>query len=376
MAAVDAIAWPSLGGQPLRLYFSMRNTSGQLVKVWTGADSEISKDGGAFVDCTNEAVEISNSGVGYIDLTTGETSGATAVVYKLTVTNASAVELVIPIIKHTASFINAGSETSQLIAQDITNEQNDWEGTRGIFASFIWDENYASHNTAGTFGKLMNTIRKSNLSIEGSVSAGASPTALTFRTNLEQTSGAHDSKLLMFTTGALTAESKPIDSYVSTNGTIVLQEPLTAAPAVGNEFVIVPQHIHSLIESAQVIRSVGVGVRAVQADDGTISLYDGRRYDGTAHPKLSFTVGKDYAAASSIAITFYSVASPDVVIQTVTATRISATLIEVAAFTCLPANVTYAGNPATAEGRYSLTATWGANKETIATGPAFFYDQP
>lgn len=376
MALLDSTPWPLLLSTPHRLWFEIRNTTGGLITGWTGADSEISKDGGAFADCTNEAVEIGTSGVGYIDLTQAECNVSRVVIYKLTVTNANATPVVIPVISHGSAFQLVAQYASAQTANDIAADSNDWDTALPNIAAAIWNKDYASHNIAGTFGKLLNIIRKSNLSIEGVVSAGASPTVLTFRTNLTDASGAHDSKLLMFTTGALTAQSRPIDSYVSTNGTIVLQEPLTAAPAVADEFVIVPQHVHSMIDSAAVIRSIGVGVRAVQADDGTISLYDGRRYDGTAHAKLSFTVGKDYAGASSISITFYAISDPGVVIQTVAATRVSATLIEVNAFTATPENVSYAGNPATAEGRYSLTALYGANKETIATGPAFFYDQP
>jgi len=198
MAASDAIAWPILGGQPYRLYFSMRNTSGQLVKVWTGADSEISKDGGAFVDCTNEAVEIGTSGVGYIDLTGTEMNTATAIVYKFTVTNAGAVELVVPIIKHLSSFVNLGSQTSQLIAQDIGNEANDWEGTRTIFASFIWDQPYNQNTTAGTFGKLMDILKKANSAVEGEVTAAVSPTTRQFSTTLNYPDGAFEHAVLLW----------------------------------------------------------------------------------------------------------------------------------------------------------------------------------
>jgi hypothetical protein len=57
-------------------------------------DSEVSLDGAAFSDCTNEATEIGTSGVGYIDFTSGEMN-ADAVCYKLTVTNTSALPLVV-----------------------------------------------------------------------------------------------------------------------------------------------------------------------------------------------------------------------------------------------------------------------------------------
>lgn len=78
-----------------RLYFAVRNsTTGALITSWTGADSEVSLDGGSFADCTNEATEIGTSGCGFIDLTSSEMN-ADAVVYKLTLTNSNALPLVL-----------------------------------------------------------------------------------------------------------------------------------------------------------------------------------------------------------------------------------------------------------------------------------------
>jgi len=76
------------------------------------------------------------------------------------------------------------------------------------------------------------------------------PTASAFDTNLTNTSGAFDHLLLVFVSGALEGEARPIESYVSTNGRIVLQEALTAAPAVADEFVIVPDHSEPSGDSA------------------------------------------------------------------------------------------------------------------------------
>lgn len=77
-----------------RFYFAVRKNDGSLVTSWTGQDSEVSKDGGAFADCTNEATEIGSSGCGYIDLTSTEMN-ADAVMYKVTVTNTDALPLVV-----------------------------------------------------------------------------------------------------------------------------------------------------------------------------------------------------------------------------------------------------------------------------------------
>lgn len=244
-------------------------------------------------------------------------------------------------------------------------------------ADAVWNEAYSQHTTAGTFGKLMDILRKSNLSTDGTVASGLSPTTLTFRTDLNENTGAHDGKLLMFTSGALEGESRPIATYTSTNGLVMLQEALTAAPAVGAEFVVVPQHIHSTSDIAEAVRGLGLGVRVTQADDGTISLYEGCTYNGTAHAKLSFIVTKNYAAATSLTFVVHAKDDYSTALKTASATAASSTLVEVTTFTATfsPA-LTYSGTPQVAELRYSLIASWSGSLETVAAGPLFVYETP
>ena len=113
-------------------------------------------------------------------------------------------------------------------------------------ADAVWDEAYAAHTSAGTFGKLMDTLRKANFLIEGTVNG--TPTVSAFDTTLTEVTGAHDSQIVLFTSGALLGESRPIDTYSNTNGRLVLQEALTAAPSASDEFVILPHHVHSISE--------------------------------------------------------------------------------------------------------------------------------
>jgi hypothetical protein len=93
MAATDARPVPRKNAA-FRFYFAIRKPAdGTLITTWAGADSEVSLDGAAFSDCTNEATEIGTTGCGYIDLTSSEMN-ADAVVLKVTVTNTGAVPLV------------------------------------------------------------------------------------------------------------------------------------------------------------------------------------------------------------------------------------------------------------------------------------------
>lgn len=72
MAASDSKATP-LWGVAHRITFPILDATGNLVTGATTPDSEISKDGGTFTDCTNEATEIATaSGMYYLDLTATE----------------------------------------------------------------------------------------------------------------------------------------------------------------------------------------------------------------------------------------------------------------------------------------------------------------
>lgn len=79
-----------------RVTFPILDADGDLVTGATGLDSEVSKDGGTFADCTNEATEIAtNSGVYYLDLTSTEMNADTvAVIVKTSTSGAKTTVLV------------------------------------------------------------------------------------------------------------------------------------------------------------------------------------------------------------------------------------------------------------------------------------------
>jgi len=72
MASTDSRPIP-LKNSGYRVRFPIFDADGDLVTGAAGLDSEISKDDGTFVDCTNEATEIATaSGIYYLDLTSTE----------------------------------------------------------------------------------------------------------------------------------------------------------------------------------------------------------------------------------------------------------------------------------------------------------------
>lgn len=96
MASTDATAIP-VKNQAYRVTFPIFDADGDLVTGATGLDSEVSKDGGTFADCTNEATEIAtSSGMYFLDLTSTEMNADTvAVIVKTSSSGAKTTPLVI-----------------------------------------------------------------------------------------------------------------------------------------------------------------------------------------------------------------------------------------------------------------------------------------
>lgn len=89
MAVTDAKIIP-VKNEAYRLYFDIRDATGAYITTWADMDTELSQDGGAFGDATNEATEIGTSGHGFIDLDAGEMD-FDSVIVKVTVSNVGAI---------------------------------------------------------------------------------------------------------------------------------------------------------------------------------------------------------------------------------------------------------------------------------------------
>lgn len=131
MAASDAMPVPKKN-VAYRHYFALRKADGTLATGWAGADSEVSKDGGTFTDCTNEATEIGSTGVGYIDLTSAEMN-ADCVILKSTFTTTDALPFVVALFPEEAGDIR--TNTTQIEGSDPTDQIN--AACDAAFASFV-----------------------------------------------------------------------------------------------------------------------------------------------------------------------------------------------------------------------------------------------
>jgi hypothetical protein len=121
--------------------FPIFDADGDLVTGSSGRDSEISKDGGAFIDCTNEAVELAaGGGIYYLDVTDSEMNADTvAIIVKTTSTGAKTT----PIIAYPV----AGAFTE--IYSDTTVIET---GTASILA---WDLSSVASDTAAIESELI-----------------------------------------------------------------------------------------------------------------------------------------------------------------------------------------------------------------------------
>jgi len=117
-------------------------------------------------------------------------------------------------------------------------------GVDAIVADFL--AHVITKGSAGTIERAFWQAAKSQASAEGEVSG--TPTASAFDTNLTAVTGAFDDLLILFVSGSLTGEARPIASYSNTDGRITLQESLTAAPSATDEFLIIPSHTHPIAD--------------------------------------------------------------------------------------------------------------------------------
>jgi len=125
--------------------------------------------------------------------------------------------------------------------------------TAATIADAVWDETYSTHTTAGTFGKLMDTLRKSNTVIEGTILASPTPTTTVFRiSGADYPTGALEHAVLWMNSGVSQEQNSPILTTLN-NGdgtvTITLEEALVTAPSAGDTVLIDPtSHVHAIAD--------------------------------------------------------------------------------------------------------------------------------
>jgi hypothetical protein len=97
---------------------------------------------------------------------------------------------------------------------------------------------------AGSIERAFWQVSKAAASFDGSVQTSGSNTGTSFLTNISVDDYA--GQVLVFVSGNLSGQSRAISSVVS--GVVTVQSQFTEAPASGDEFLIIPSHVHPISE--------------------------------------------------------------------------------------------------------------------------------
>ena len=149
---------------------------------------------------------------------------------------------------------HAAADVHEFQPNVITNNATDASFVTEM-VNAIWDELTTGHNVVNSFGKLLKDLRLSTYVTSGVITSAASPTTDMFSTNLVALDGTYDHQTILFVTGDLAGESKPVLSFLQSSGQITSEEAFTGIPQVGDEFYILPTHVHAIESIADGILS-------------------------------------------------------------------------------------------------------------------------
>ena len=121
--------------------------------------------------------------------------------------------------------------------------------------------------------------------------------------------------------------------------------------------------------------AAGATISTPVPNASTLQLINGDSYNGTAGSLLSWTVAKDYSAATSVKLVITSATDLDTIYKTQAAVVASATSVTVDLDVDFGDELTFAGCPLTAELAFALVADWAGDEETIARGRCYVYDR-
>jgi hypothetical protein len=237
MAASDAKLF-ALKNTAFRVTFPIYDNTGALVTGAAGLDSEVSIDGGTFVDCTNEATEIAtSSGIYYLDLVAGEMNGDTiAVLVKTSTTDAKTTVLVFyPTVLATAALgvnvasMAAGTVTASALAADAGTE----------IAAAVWDRviTGANHNINNSAGKRLREI--SNSVIQSGTAQGGSTNTITLASAASSVNGTYDPAMIRISGGTGSGQARLIIDYTGSTRVAVVDRDWRTAPDNTSEYELI-----------------------------------------------------------------------------------------------------------------------------------------
>lgn len=112
----------------------------------------------------------------------------------------------------------------------------------------IWNEDMTGHTINNTSGKILKGVNEGWISEEGSVN-DVSATTTSFITDLTNaTTSFYSNAELVFITGSLKGQSRPIITYNGTTKAVTFDEAYSLAPANTDQFIILNGHTHTITE--------------------------------------------------------------------------------------------------------------------------------
>lgn len=246
MAASDAKPIPRKN-QAYRLTFAIFDADGDLVTGAAGLDSEVSKDGGTFADCSNEATEIAtSSGVYYLDLTASEMNADTvAVITKTSTTGAKttltvitpeeAGDIKVDVERLNGSAVQSDSGYIRVSEGTGTGQLDLTSGRPGIDWSKITQQGATVTLSNTSINTVSETVRANTL-YRGSVAG--TPTA----TSVELLGGGFPADAFVGHVLVLPDSSTAgrITAFDEATGVATIDPPLLVTPAALEEAYIVP----------------------------------------------------------------------------------------------------------------------------------------
>jgi len=129
----------------------------------------------------------------------------------------------------------------------------------------------ASFNTVLTY---LSNISSAVVAASNGAVADTGATTTVFKTNISKANDFYNDALIVFTSGALTGQSRPIADFAQTNGVITVDEPFTSAPANGDTFTIQVTHVHPVSQIQSGLATLAAVGSPMQAGS-TVVLTDG-----------------------------------------------------------------------------------------------------
>jgi hypothetical protein len=270
--------WPPKKNAAFVVTFPIYDNDGDLVSGAAGLDSEVSKDGGVFADCTNEASEIGSSGIYTLTLTSTEMNAdVVCTITKTTTTNAKTavnvmytatrqlVDLAFPNTSGRgmdvdasggvevgafqagaitaaafgagaidAAAIATGAIDADAIAADAIGSSELAATAAAEIADAVWDEIMSGHLTDGSFGARLAPLRA------GTAQAGAAG-SITLDAGASATDDLYNDALVFIVSGTGAGQARLISDYVGSTKVASVVPNWATNPSSDSVFIVAPQ---------------------------------------------------------------------------------------------------------------------------------------